>query len=229
MVALPAIHGRPPFPKSSASNALRRLRRGPCLFGDGPARRMGSRLTLAPLIAASWLALGCASKLATAPSPPPLPPMDSAPHPAPSPPPPPMRSEPPPAPPPTAPPPPAPPQEAGPPQAPSPPPPPPALPPPPTEPSGPPRPPAPSHGSESTALPAPPRRENVDWQQIFFATNRAPVMPATNPERLFGSSRSDSLHFGHCSVSFPHDHRMGKIERPHWWKFEFKANPREHV
>jgi esterase/lipase superfamily enzyme len=37
------------------------------------------------------------------------------------------------------------------------------------------------------------------------------------------------LRYGTAEVSIPFDHQIGEIERPAWWKLEFKENPARHV
>lgn len=34
---------------------------------------------------------------------------------------------------------------------------------------------------------------------------------------------------GTCEVSIPRDHRVGVVERPVWWRFEFRPDPNKHI
>lgn len=63
--------------------------------------------------------------------------------------------------------------------------------------------------------------------RVFFATDRNKTK-STKPSEMFGSNRS-SLAYGMCDVSIPRDHRMGELEYPAIWKFEFRENPERHV
>ena len=62
---------------------------------------------------------------------------------------------------------------------------------------------------------------------VYFATDRAETGDA-RPERWFGADRGE-LKFGRAEVSIPDDHRMGRIEKPRWWRLEFRKNPDRHV
>ncbi|MTE28254.1 alpha/beta hydrolase [Winogradskyella ouciana] len=62
---------------------------------------------------------------------------------------------------------------------------------------------------------------------VYFGTDRN----YTNSDNLndaFGTKRS-ILKYGIVEVSIPHDHRVGEIESPSIWKFEFSENPSKHV
>lgn len=62
---------------------------------------------------------------------------------------------------------------------------------------------------------------------VFFGTDRN----YTNSKDLneaFGNKRS-SIKYGIVEVSIPHDHRIGEIESPSIWKFEFSEDPSKHV
>lgn len=37
------------------------------------------------------------------------------------------------------------------------------------------------------------------------------------------------LAYGKCTVSIPPTHRMGKLEKPRWWKLEFRPDPDKHI
>jgi esterase/lipase superfamily enzyme len=44
----------------------------------------------------------------------------------------------------------------------------------------------------------------------------------------FSGERAD-LRFGEVRVSIPDDHRLGEIEKPRWWRLEFRPDPARHV
>jgi esterase/lipase superfamily enzyme len=75
-----------------------------------------------------------------------------------------------------------------------------------------------------------PNIANAGYAQtkVYFATDRA-VSRSTPPIKEFGSRRSGTISYGQCEISIPRDHRMGEIERPIWWKFEFSENPANHM
>lgn len=62
---------------------------------------------------------------------------------------------------------------------------------------------------------------------IFFATDRN-YTDSSDPYKQFGSKRSD-IKYGICEVSIPHDHKIGHIESPSIWKFEFSEDPEKHI
>ncbi len=62
---------------------------------------------------------------------------------------------------------------------------------------------------------------------VMYGTNRAKT-GKKKPNDFFGKELSD-LSYGLCKVSIPIIHKMGEIERPDWYKFEFKEDPRKHV
>lgn len=62
---------------------------------------------------------------------------------------------------------------------------------------------------------------------VFFATDRN-MNDTQNPNGIFGSSRS-TLRYGICEVSIPRDHKMGEVERPEIWRFQFREDPEKHV
>jgi esterase/lipase superfamily enzyme len=63
---------------------------------------------------------------------------------------------------------------------------------------------------------------------VFFATDRARAKNGLT-EGWFGSQRGGSLSYGECDVSIPHDHRLGDLESPSWWRLEFSEDPEKHV
>jgi len=64
--------------------------------------------------------------------------------------------------------------------------------------------------------------------RIFYGTNRE-HHPDAKMEDRFGAGRFYGIHYGICDVNIPPDHSPGKIERPHWWKFEFKEKTDSHL
>jgi len=62
---------------------------------------------------------------------------------------------------------------------------------------------------------------------IYFATDRNNT-GNTDVNTRFGGKRG-SLKYGICMVSIPHDHKIGKIERPSIWRLEFSEDPKKHV
>jgi len=65
--------------------------------------------------------------------------------------------------------------------------------------------------------------------RIFYGTDRAPT-GKTVPNDFYGGERSrDGLLYGTCEVSIPRSHEVGEIERPSWWKLEFREDPEKHV
>ena len=62
---------------------------------------------------------------------------------------------------------------------------------------------------------------------IHFATDRN-IVETDDLNELFGTERSD-LKYGITEVSIPHDHKIGEIESPSIWKFEFSEDPAKHI
>lgn len=62
---------------------------------------------------------------------------------------------------------------------------------------------------------------------VFFATDRNDTKDSDLNDR-FGGKRSD-LKYGVCEVSIPNTHKIGEIESPTWWKFEFSEDPNKHM
>jgi esterase/lipase superfamily enzyme len=66
---------------------------------------------------------------------------------------------------------------------------------------------------------------------VFFATDRQ-HSDTISVKTYYGGKRNPTsqLEYGIAKVSIPEDcHRMGEIERPKWWKFEFWEDPSEHI
>jgi esterase/lipase superfamily enzyme len=62
---------------------------------------------------------------------------------------------------------------------------------------------------------------------VLFGTSRAPTGSA-DPASRFGTGRADNS-FGVVEVSIPDDHRMGALEKPRWFRLQFRADPERHV
>lgn len=62
---------------------------------------------------------------------------------------------------------------------------------------------------------------------VYFGTDRN-YTKSDNLNEAFGTKRS-SLKYGVIDVSIPHDHRVGEIESPAIWKFEFSEDPKKHM
>jgi esterase/lipase superfamily enzyme len=79
------------------------------------------------------------------------------------------------------------------------------------------------------AAPAP-DEENYAVVKVFYATDRQATGDAS-PGKFYGGSRQldESLHLGTLDVSIPRDHQPGHIERPIWWKLQFRQDPEKHV
>ncbi len=63
--------------------------------------------------------------------------------------------------------------------------------------------------------------------RVFFATDRN-FTGSEKADEMFGVGRS-TLRYGICEVSIPRDHRMGELESPSIWKFEFRGDPAKHL
>ena len=62
---------------------------------------------------------------------------------------------------------------------------------------------------------------------VFYGTDRARAATAGSAI-TYGPERGD-LAYGVAEISVPDDHRMGELERPRWWKLQFRADPAKHV
>ena len=62
---------------------------------------------------------------------------------------------------------------------------------------------------------------------VFFATDRNDSKN-TDVNKRFSGKRG-TLQYGVCTVSIPHDHKIGEIERPSLWRLEFSEDPKKHV
>lgn len=63
--------------------------------------------------------------------------------------------------------------------------------------------------------------------RVLYATDRKPT-GNKKPDKFYAADRGE-LTFGSVEISIPHDHRMGQLEGPAWWKLEFRKDPTRHV
>ena len=74
------------------------------------------------------------------------------------------------------------------------------------------------------------RRNSYTTVPIFYATDRLVDNAALKRPFFSGDRCSDGkLSYGTCNVGIPEDHKMGKIESPRFWRFEFSRNPKKHI
>ena len=79
------------------------------------------------------------------------------------------------------------------------------------------------------ALESRPGGEPYAVVEVFFATDRK-ATGATAAAEVFSGLRGDGkLAYGRCRVSIPRDHRLGRLEKPSLWRFEFRQDPEKHV
>ncbi|HXV23238.1 MAG TPA: alpha/beta fold hydrolase, partial [Alphaproteobacteria bacterium] len=62
---------------------------------------------------------------------------------------------------------------------------------------------------------------------VFYTTDRRVTYSAT-PQEWYGSMRGP-LSYGRVEVTIPLDHRLGHLEAPSFWRFEFREDPSKHV
>jgi esterase/lipase superfamily enzyme len=98
----------------------------------------------------------------------------------------------------------------------------------------------PRHAGSAKALPPPkvagegrapasvPSDKPFAVVRTFFATDRQSTGKNKENE-TFGGVRSPSMNYGMCDVSIPHDHRIGELEAPSLFRFEFREDPTKHV
>jgi esterase/lipase superfamily enzyme len=71
------------------------------------------------------------------------------------------------------------------------------------------------------------KKERFTSIPVFYGTDRTRMQKMGTPPS-YGPDRGQ-LAFGFAEVSIPDDHRMGEVERPRWWKLQFRADPEKHV
>lgn len=64
--------------------------------------------------------------------------------------------------------------------------------------------------------------------KVFYGTNRKQT-GASAANDFYGPSRGRVVTYGFCEVTIPLTHKVGALEKPKWWKFEFSENPKKHV
>ncbi len=84
------------------------------------------------------------------------------------------------------------------------------------------------HTTKGGAMPAGfERKDRYTVIPVFYGTDRArDAMAGTSLS--YGPERGE-LTYGVAEVSVPDDHRMGKTERPRWWKLQFREDPAKHI
>ena len=66
---------------------------------------------------------------------------------------------------------------------------------------------------------------------VYFATDRQRTQSA-EPDGRFGTERNpegEHLEYGRTVITIPRNHQTGVVERPAWWRFEFREDPKRHV
>ncbi len=58
--------------------------------------------------------------------------------------------------------------------------------------------------------------------KLYYGTNRPTVQAQTQ-------TQPGSNHYGQCEVSIPKRHQFGQLERPSFWKLEFRESAAKHV
>ena len=71
-------------------------------------------------------------------------------------------------------------------------------------------------------------KEQKNVVRVFYGTDRARDPDAGGPNDFYGTDRGP-LEYGVCEVSVPPGHQSGELERPAWWKLEFREDPALHV
>lgn len=70
--------------------------------------------------------------------------------------------------------------------------------------------------------------DGIGEVSLFYGTTREKRSNRKGNKLSYGVQLSD-LTFGSCTVTIPRNHKQGEIERPRFWKFEFRENPNKHV
>jgi esterase/lipase superfamily enzyme len=63
---------------------------------------------------------------------------------------------------------------------------------------------------------------------VLYGTDRTPAFSADEPIR-YSAKSADTLSFGIAEVSVPDVHGKGRLERPRWYRLEFRENPDKHI
>ena len=81
--------------------------------------------------------------------------------------------------------------------------------------------PADSADSVASAASAPPGAPTPSTTvKLYYGTNR------TNPQ---ATTQPQTNHYGQCEVSIPQRHQFGQLERPSFWRLEFRESQARHV
>jgi esterase/lipase superfamily enzyme len=68
---------------------------------------------------------------------------------------------------------------------------------------------------------------NYATVNVFYATDRKSTQSKDVGKR-FGGDRGE-VQYGTAKVSIPRNHKMGELEAPAVWRFQFRADPEQHV
>ncbi len=80
--------------------------------------------------------------------------------------------------------------------------------------------------SYSYQAPAEPKPKSEVFVGVFYATDRALEAGKYTGAR---DRSTNPIKYGVCSVSIPPDHRLGELEGPKFWRFEFTPDPTQHI
>lgn len=69
--------------------------------------------------------------------------------------------------------------------------------------------------------------ENFHVVRVFYGTDRQKT-GSSKPNDFYGGERG-TFEIGTADVSIPKDHRIGALEAPSIWRFEFSEDPEKHV
>lgn len=79
------------------------------------------------------------------------------------------------------------------------------------------------------ARPLPPKRlQRHTLVSVLYGTDRVRAS-ADEARPRYEDERADALSFGVATVSIPDEHTKGRLERPRWYRLEFRENPDKHV
>ncbi len=75
------------------------------------------------------------------------------------------------------------------------------------------------------------QERKYDLVKVFYATNREREFhtPFFSDPTYYNGVDDDQLNYGYSYVSIPSSHRPGEVERPSYWKLEFRSDPEKHV
>lgn len=89
------------------------------------------------------------------------------------------------------------------------------------------------NGSQPAAIKAGPDAVTHEGQivRIFYATDRelSPLGTPVGVEYSGARNPDNELSYGICLVSIPRDHRMGSLESPSFWSFDFRPSAGKYV